>query len=594
MAGPWRHPHSSIFYFRRDTPSDLKRKRKELVALGVPYTASIHRSLETRDRKEAERRYAGVRDQVDAMWSRWRALLAGAPAPLSHTEMAGIVGETVRRFLNAHRDQPDATPPFPPISHPAPGQFGQHTEAALKAMPEAARSTYLTFLWHYAQAPGDERKAMTSRILAEYAEDGRHSFLIKDIAPAFADALRVQTGDEAASVFDSLPAPVTLKDEAQAHLMTVGELGAARSALAAASELDYRQLRDLEAKLEALPPFDPHIVGGKRARGPNSSVTFASIIDEEDKRSRDKSSLMAARRGKAQATLKKYRRIAEEFATYRKSGDATTVTKAEVSKWMDHLFGGKRNTSRTTVRDKASALQAITKWGQRQHNGQLYPRGLPLEGLTLPEKDEVDSSKRTYSLEHAQAILLATRKEASRPERRWVPWLMAYSGMRVGEVAQLEKEDLEQIEGRWFVHVVDDGESRTTKTKKGRKVPLHSAVVVEGFVDFVKGAHGPRLFPNRTQANLSEWIRGEVLKGHPNLPPANHGFRHLFRDLCRRYRVDHEAEHHITGRAYGKDQTALAQSSANAYGGSDLRLRGYAEELEKIEPVLTTEESAHE
>lgn len=45
MSGPWKHPDSGIYYFRKDTPSDLKRNKQRLKALGVDFRASIHRSL---------------------------------------------------------------------------------------------------------------------------------------------------------------------------------------------------------------------------------------------------------------------------------------------------------------------------------------------------------------------------------------------------------------------------------------------------------------------------------------------------------------------------------------------------------------------
>ncbi|WP_371822018.1 DUF6538 domain-containing protein [Martelella soudanensis] len=95
MSGPWRHPRFGIFYFRRDTPSDLKRGKTRLKALGIKYRGEVHRSLQTRDPKEAQRRYpksamrstqfgraGGKRSQAHLplspilTWPRWLARLA--------------------------------------------------------------------------------------------------------------------------------------------------------------------------------------------------------------------------------------------------------------------------------------------------------------------------------------------------------------------------------------------------------------------------------------------------------------------------------------------------------------------------------------
>lgn len=584
MSGPWRHPKSGIFYFRRDTPSDLKRAKSRLKALGIKYRGEVHRSLQTRDPKEAQRRYPKVRDAVDSVWESWRQTLAGAPPALTHTDMAAMVGEVTRRFVDSHKATPEFTPPPPPLQVPPAHYFGQHTSAALEAVSDEERADFLQFLKRFLWASDEQRDELSRKLLADYAQSGRFGYFITDIAPALAEGLKQQVAPEAQAVKDEYGKPITAVDEAQLNLLMLSQLAEARGGLEQTLGLDYRELNQLEERLRALPPFE-----ATARKAATKTTTFTNIIDEEEKRSRDKDSLMAARRGKSAATLKKYRRIANEFATYRHSENATTITPGEVSRWMDHLFKAEPRPSRTTVRDKGAALQAICKWGQRQSSGQLYPNGLPLEHLHLPEKEEVNSAKRTYSLAQAQAILKASRKE-TKAERRWVPWLMAYSGMRVGEAAQLRPEDFERIEGHWFAHIKAEGE-RTTKTHKGRWVPIHSAVIAEGILEFAKAAKpNAPLFPARTQGNLSEWIHGVALKGDTQIPPANHGFRHLFRDLCRRYRLDHEAEHYISGRSYGKGLEDLARSSAQGYGGTELSLKGYAEELEKIAPLLEESE----
>jgi integrase len=77
--------------------------------------------------------------------------------------------------------------------------------------------------------------------------------------------------------------------------------------------------------------------------------------------------------------------------------------------------------------------------------------------------------------------------------KRWVPWLMAYSGARVGEFAQLRKQDVQQHRsGFWYARLTPD--AGTMKDRKVRDVPLHSHLIEMGFIEFVNSAPEGHLF----------------------------------------------------------------------------------------------------
>ena len=263
----------------------------------------------------------------------------------------------------------------------------------------------------------------------------------------------------------------------------------------------------------------------------------------------------------------------KSFAEWRKSTRIATVTKAEAESWRDVLLAD--GNKRKTARDKLGTLRAVLTWGQRHSDGKLFPNGMPLEHLILPTVETRDSAAKTYTLDDARLLLRATRGRAE-PHFRWVPWLAAYSGARIGELIKLEKADLFQIGRHHFYHVIHDpAKGRTTKTKKNRKVPVHPTLVEEGFLDFVNAAPEGRLFPgNRDEQNLRDWIRDEVFKGRTGDRPApNHGFRHLFEDL-RFGKISQEASYYITGRAL--------PGSASLYGKSDAMLPELAAEFLKF------------
>ena len=119
-----------------------------------------------------------------------------------------------------------------------------------------------------------------------------------------------------------------------------------------------------------------------------------------------------------------------------------------------------------------------------------------------------------------------------------MPWLCAFTGARVGELAQLRKEDVWQ-EGELTVIRITP-EAGTVKTNEAREVPLHAQLVELGFSDFVKSCGAGHLFLNvkpggatrgrlRSVKNRSaEFSRGIV--SDPNVAP-NHGWRHRFKTV---------------------------------------------------------------
>jgi integrase len=330
---------------------------------------------------------------------------------------------------------------------------------------------------------------------------------------------------------------------------------------------DARTPELLQPDPEPLPP----IVAPSPAK--RSALTFEDVIKEQERITR----IGLESREKAPSTLIKYRKAIEEFEIHRGSKEVATVTLAEAEAWRDEMLtAGKL--SRKTIHDKITAIRAVLSWGHKQHKGKLFPAGLPLEFLDLPVVEQQDSAERTYSLKEARHLLECART-APRPLYRWIPWIIAHTGARVKEITPLEKEDIIEVEGHWFIHI-RHGNGRTTKTHKGRKVPVHRALVKEGFIEWVKAQPDGRLFPGgENQDNhLRTWIKKKVFPNLDEMPPPNHGFRHLFEDALTG--VSHKAALYITGRSSG--------TSADDYGGSDLKLLRLAEEMEKVRDIITS------
>lgn len=306
-------------------------------------------------------------------------------------------------------------------------------------------------------------------------------------------------------------------------------------------------------------------------------VTFDSIIDDEVKRrARGKDAKPLPDR-----TVKKYRDDCAAFAKWRKSKDAQTVTAAEGKAWIEALQD-KGELGNRTIKTKLQNVRTVINWGRSNDPDNFLPAGNPLTGVKLPDFITTPSHLRAYTMDEARKVLAAARKE-TKPLFRWIPWLCAYSGMRVSEAGSLRKEDFFKVGERWFWKVTTAGGRKLKNASSERRIPVHPALVAEGLIEFVEAAPAGRLFRGDTkdeidvQPRISTWVRGLItLEEHPELSP-NHGWRHLFEDLCRRDRVPEEARHYITGRTDGNSQ--------ELYGRSEVMLPGLADAMEHIKSI---------
>lgn len=305
--------------------------------------------------------------------------------------------------------------------------------------------------------------------------------------------------------------------------------------------------------------------------------TFEDVITEQERLT----GMGLRSRNKASATLTKYRKAIEEFDAHRGNKIVADVTLADGEAWRDAMLtAGKL--SRKTVHDKLTAIRALLSWADVQSKSTIFADGSPWRHLDMPIFEKRGGAERTYSLKEARHLLECARKEAS-SRFRWIPWIAAFTGARVNEITPLEKADVFEVEGRWFIHI-RVGEGRTTKTHKSRKVPIHGALKDEGFIDFVRGAPDGRLFTGGVNIDqrIREWVHEKVFPNRSDMPPPNHGFRHLFEDALFSG-VEHKAALYITGRSTG--------SSAEDYGGSDFKLLQLAKQMDKVPSIMSNQGS---
>ena len=169
----------------------------------------------------------------------------------------------------------------------------------------------------------------------------------------------------------------------------------------------------------------------------------------------------------------------------------------------------------------------------------------------------LDSEARTI-LTATQAPVPTSFSAQHAAARRWVPWLCAYLGARVGEIGQLRGMDIKQEEGVWLVWITPDAGS--TKNESARYVALHPHLIEQGFLKFVqKSGAGPLFYDPRRRRKGSEqnpqskkigeriakWVR-ELGVDDPNILP-NHAWRHRFKTVARKVKMDVGARDYMQG-----------------------------------------------
>jgi len=239
-----------------------------------------------------------------------------------------------------------------------------------------------------------------------------------------------------------------------------------------------------------------------------------------------------------------------------------------------------------------AAINSVFNWAVEQEKLTANP-AIGVKRRVRKGTENGTRKRKTFNDAEAAAILKHAMNYPARAGRRedpklvaakrWVPWLMAYTGTRVGEMVQLRKADIAEFDGHSAINISTD--AGTVKTKGAWHVPLHPHLIEQGFLDFVKEAKSGHLFltprpdlyrpdakASRTndprgilgplqgvKNKLASFVR-EVLTD-PNGPAPNHGWRHYFKARGRG---------HIDGTVLDAFGDHAPRSVAERYGRDEL------------------------
>jgi integrase len=248
----------------------------------------------------------------------------------------------------------------------------------------------------------------------------------------------------------------------------------------------------------------------------------------------------------------------DQFIAFAEHNEVSEVTTDQLRKWIEHL---KVVRGLSDLRIKDGYFAAIkTVFNSARKHGVIKVNpcdAIVPDGKPLPRKREKDlRDGEAYAILKASFGPHEDVSENVANARRWIPWLLAYTGARVAEMTRLESRHIVLEAGVWAIDIQE------SKNGRPRMVPVHRDLVQQGFLDFVGRREGmplffdaeklkdERLVVHKTRAEgLAEWARG-VAKIETRSVAPNHGWRHRFKTECRRISMDREVRLYLQGHSF--------------------------------------------
>lgn len=547
MTGPWPHPKTGILYYRKATPPDIFSQRRRLTELGVKVTREVQRSLGTRDRKPAERLYKEVSGEIEAEWDRWRALLRDGPQAISHRQRIALAAGHARALLATHEDEPFDAPPEATIPQPA-DSGNRAWMLMVEALAPAEREALAADLKEFLRAKEARRHVLAFRLLT------KHPGLKAILGPDLAAGLEAMHGADTDEAMVARKLHVDAATRRLVNLEMAGFMGAAHRGLEARRGGDYSPVKELAAApsyVASRPSPQPHSPGG--------GLSLDGLLTHKAK--------TTSIRPKTVSDNRSYLR---KFVAFIGHDDARKVAKDDVRRWRDSLMADGKLSPKTITDRYLSAVRAVLSHGVKEFD-------LPFNvasGIADNRAPAAPQGSKGYSEADAVKILNATfngsSKALSAPHRRalfWVPWVLAYTGLRVSEVAQLQgKRLMEEDDIPYLLITPEDG---STKSGKAWAVGIHKHLIELGLLDMLK-ANGPgavfyEAYPKGTDltaidgkhraleagGRVADWIKELGIKAPLGRP--NHAWRHLFTTRSRTCDMDKEARDFMMGSRSGMD-----------------------------------------
>ena len=246
-------------------------------------------------------------------------------------------------------------------------------------------------------------------------------------------------------------------------------------------------------------------------------------------------------KGAAPKTILKYKADLDKFKEFCNEKNirlARQFSANDLCTYRQYLFD--KEYAGKTVYGAITLVKQMFKWGYKQKLIAVYH----LEAVSFPKAKA--SPQPCFTTEQVEALI---RQGIGEEKQAFA--LMGYAGLRIGEVEQLQWEDIiTKDKVHTMIHIRRGGSNGTTKDKDERFVPIHPKIA-----DVLPRKRGtgvilPTIKARKLLGRLK--ILCAACKFEKPTQYKLHTFRHHFASLC--------ANHHI---AYRKALAWLGHSSSD-------------------------------
>ena len=217
-------------------------------------------------------------------------------------------------------------------------------------------------------------------------------------------------------------------------------------------------------------------------------VTFAAMIPE-----------WATLKGKGKKSVQDMTTKTTAFVEWLEHDNMAEVTFEDGRDWRDEMIQD-GDLSNQSISNYLKAVKALFSFAFEEGHIKDADGKIRIDDpMARVKYDPGDGKKRAdFTMVERESILLIAREaDMTSPEIKWLTWLSAFQLTRTSEIADIHTRDFFIEDGIWTMQIQIKNRSKDQKIKteqSHRKMALHSAVLDEGFIEFLQAAGDGPLF----------------------------------------------------------------------------------------------------
>ncbi|MEP1441596.1 MAG: DUF6538 domain-containing protein [Hyphomicrobiales bacterium] len=220
--------------------------------------------------------------------------------------------------------------------------------------------------------------------------------------------------------------------------------------------------------------------------------------------------------------------------------------------------------SNETIRKHVTAVRSVFSWAV----GRDYVTKNPASNLA-PKREPSAPKRISFTQDDLIAIFepKAYAKYSRHDADYWIPIVCLYTGARIEEIAQLHIADIYYDQNIPIIEISPNDSvnnqvdaKRVKNQSSVRKVPLHNDLMKLGFMEFVNSRRdqkSARLFyelkrntNNRLSSSVGQRFSNHLKNvGIDDRRKVFHSFRHTFKDKCRNAGIYEDVHDRLTGHS---------------------------------------------